>query len=146
MAAIDRISSVHIRTYEKPFAFIPAKGICLVRTSVGTQDGIFVNIVSVRPASARVVLGEFERIEVLMCCYDRKEVVMVFVCRCRKYRLDYLAGYGDRVVLLQMQLAPNGGIDCRRDIVPLVCLVFLSTDFNGCKYFGGLWEWGRCRS
>lgn len=144
MAAIDRISSVHIRTYEKPFAFIPAKGICLVRAGVGTQHGIFVDIVCVRPAPAWMVLGEFERIEVLVCRYDWKEIVMVFVGRSRKYRFDYLAGYGDRVVLLQVQLAPNRGIDCRWDIVPLVCLVFLSANFNGCRYFGGLWEWGRC--
>lgn len=91
-----------------------------------------------------MVLGEFERIEVLVCRYDWKEIVMVFVGRSRKYRFDYLAGYGDRVVLLQVQLAPNRGIDCRWDIVPLVCLVFLSANFNGCRYFGGLWEWGRC--
>jgi hypothetical protein len=66
MTPIDGISSVDIGTYEIPLTLIRPKGVCLMRTSMGPQDSIFVDVVGICSAPAGVVLWKPQGIKILM--------------------------------------------------------------------------------
>ena len=57
-----------------------------------SQDGLFIEVVGIRSASADMIYGGVEGIEVLMCRDDRGEVVVVVVTW--KSRLDQLSRKG----------------------------------------------------
>jgi hypothetical protein len=66
MTPVDGIPSVDIGTYEIPLALIRSKGVCLMSTSMGPQQSIFVDVVGICSAPAGMGLGKPQRIKILM--------------------------------------------------------------------------------
>ena len=70
---------------------------------MSAQEGVFVDVVSVCPATAWVVLCETQRVEVLMCGYHARKSVVVL--EARETRLDQVPCDGDGMVFLSVQTA-----------------------------------------
>ena len=93
MTSINGISPVYVCTDSVTFAFIVSKNLCFVGTGVGSQYGIFVDIVCVRTTSARMIFGKAKRIEVLSDCDDWMKIVVVCICWRGEIGFDDLARY-----------------------------------------------------
>ena len=74
---------------------------------MSSQKGVFVDVVSVCPATAWVVFCETQRGEVLMCGYHAWKSVVVL--EARETRLDQVPCDGDGMVFLGMQTAAELG-------------------------------------
>lgn len=90
MASINGITTIHICANEVPLALIFAESVSLVGGCVGPQNGAGVDVVGVCSATANVVQGETEGVEVLGCG-DNGEERVVF-CVVWEARFDELAG------------------------------------------------------
>jgi hypothetical protein len=77
MTPIDGISSVDIGTYEIPLTLIRPKGVCLMRTGMGPQDSIFVNVIGICSAPAGMVLGKTKGIKILMRRDNRGKIIVI---------------------------------------------------------------------
>ena len=97
MASVDGISPVYVCADRVTFTSIVLKYFCLMSTGVRPQYGAIVNIVRVRTTSSWVIDGEAERVEVLGDCDDRREIIVVGICRGREFRFNDLARYRYRV-------------------------------------------------
>ena len=74
---------------------------------MSAQESVFVDIVSVCPATAWVVFCETQRVEVLVCCHDARKSVVVL--EAREARLDQIPRDGDGVIFLGVQTAAELG-------------------------------------
>ena len=74
---------------------------------MSAQEGIFVDVVSVCPAPAWVVLCETQRVEVLIRGDHSRKSVMIL--EARKTRLDQVSCDGDGMVFLGVQTAAELG-------------------------------------
>lgn len=120
MTSIDGISSVNIRADRIPVARILAKDIRLVGAGVGPQNGVFVDVVCVCPAAARMIGGEVEGVEVLRYGDDGGKGVVVSVCWRGEMRFNQLTGQEDGVGGLKVKTAGDGGEYGGGDIGPRV--------------------------
>lgn len=79
VTSVHSISTIHIRADQESFTLVCTECVCLVRRSVCSQERLFIEVVSVCSTSAGVVFWEAKRVEVLVDCDYRKEVVVIFV-------------------------------------------------------------------
>lgn len=79
MTSVDGISPVHVCADRITFTLIIAEYLGFMSTAVRPQDGIAVYIVRISTASAWVILGKAEGVEVLGDCDDRMEVIVVCI-------------------------------------------------------------------
>ena len=77
MTPIDGISSVDIGAYEIPLTLICFKGVCLMRTGMGPQDSILVDVVGICSAPAGMVLGKPQGIKILMLRDNREKCIVI---------------------------------------------------------------------
>lgn len=102
MTSVNSISTVDICADCVTLALVCAKDICLMRTCVRPQNSIFVDVVSICTAPARVICGEAKGIKILSYGDDRKDIVVVLVSRSRKSGFYEFSRYRDRVIGLVM--------------------------------------------
>lgn len=136
VAAVDGVAAVDVR--DDGVADLFGAGVfiaadllevgLLVRACVRAQHRLLVDVVGVCAAAARVVRGEAEHVEVLGCRYDWVFLAVVAEYGARELALDELSGDRQRVVLVEVQAAPDVGEDRLGGVGPFVCRVGLSVD------------------
>ena len=102
MASINCISPVHICTDGVSLTLVVAEYFCLMSAGMSPQYGVFIQIIGIATASARMVLREAQGVKVLGYADNWVQVVIVCVCWRREIRFNYLACYRDWMRRLQM--------------------------------------------
>lgn len=92
MASVNGVASVDVCADGVTLAGILAEYLSFMGAGVGSQDGIFVNVVCIRAVSAGMVFGEAEGIEVLGYGDNGGETVVVGECRGREAGFEEFAG------------------------------------------------------
>jgi hypothetical protein len=94
VAAINGIAAVYVGGDYESRRLGSTERVRLVRGGVGTQDGVFVDIICIRLASPWMVQREAKGVEILVYGDDGREVAVIFVDRLRE--LPFNKGAGDR--------------------------------------------------
>ena len=93
MTSVDSISPVNICTDCVSWTLIVPECFGLMGACVCPQHRVFVDVVGIRTTSARVILGEAKRIEILVDGNDWVDVIVVVVNRRWEAFFNDLTGY-----------------------------------------------------
>lgn len=131
MTPIYGIPPVDIRTDRIALARILTECVSLMSACMSPQNGVCVDVVSVRAATAWVIDGEAKGVKVLCYGYNWGERIVVGVCRRGEAGFDQLSSKEDRVGGFEVEAAGDSVEDGGRNISPGVCRVVYTVDEYG---------------